>query len=127
MSHQRYVLLAFITVALLVGLTVQAASVSGFAQFAWPDTRLLGLLRTSSALALGAGLVTFIALIRNRKAISFTDEVIGELTKVTWPTREETVRASTTVVLTTLFTASLLAFYDFIWKNLADLLLFTEG
>jgi preprotein translocase SecE subunit len=46
---------------------------------------------------------------------------------VTWPSREETVRASTTVVLTTLFMASLLAVYDFTWKNLADLFLFTEG
>lgn len=127
MSHQRYVLLAFITGAILIGLTVQAACVSAFAQFAWPDNRILGVLSTSSALALGAGLLTFVALIRNRKALSFTDEIVSELTKVTWPSREETVRASTTVVLTTLFTAGLLAVYDFIWKNLADLLLFTES
>lgn len=127
MSNQRYVMLSFIAAALLVGFTVQAASVSAFAQFAWPDRRLLGILSTTSAIALGAGLATFVGLIRNRKAVAFTDEVVGELRKVTWPTREETVRASTTVVLTTLFVAGLLAAYDFIWKNLADLVLFTEG
>jgi len=126
-SNQRYVMLSFIAAALLVGFTVQAASVSAFAQFAWPDRRLLGILSTTSAIALGAGLATFVGLIRNRKAVAFTDEVVGELRKVTWPTREETVRASTTVVLTTLFVAGLLAAYDFIWKNLADLVLFTEG
>ena len=31
------------------------------------------------------------------------------------------------VLLTTLFTAAVLAFYDLIWKNLADIVLFTEG
>lgn len=113
--------------AILVGLTVQSAAVSGFAQFSWPDSRVLGVLNTSSALAVASGAITFVALIRNTKAMRFTDEVVGELYKVTWPTREEAVRASTTVVLTTLFTAGLLAIYDFIWKNLADLILFTEG
>ncbi|NCG17818.1 MAG: preprotein translocase subunit SecE, partial [Rhodobacterales bacterium] len=61
------------------------------------------------------------------KIVQFTDEVIGELVTVTWPTRDETVRASTTVVLTTLFVAAVLAFYDLIWKSIADMILFTEA
>lgn len=127
MSHSRYVLLAFIIGAILVGVTVQSAVVSGFAQFAYPDSRILGVLNTSSAVALLSGAITFVALVRNKKALNFTDEVVGEVVRVTWPSREETVRASTTVVLTTLFTAGLLAIYDLVWKNLADLVLFTEG
>jgi len=104
---------------------VQAATVSGFAQFAYPDNRLFGLLNTSTTLALASGAVTFGILIRTKKALTFTDEVVGELKQVIWPTRDETIRASTTVVLTTIFTAALLAFYDLIWKNLADVILFT--
>ena len=127
MRHQRYVLLAFISAAILMGLVVQAACVSGMAQFAYPDNRVFGLLNVSSLLALASGAATFIYCIRNRGWIRFTDEVVGELLQVTWPTRDETVRASTTVVLTTIFTAAVLAFYDLIWKNLADLVLFTEG
>ena len=127
MRHQRFVLLSFTIAAILVGLVVQAACVSAMAQFAWPDYRVGGLLNVSSLLALAGGGVMFIACIRNRQWIRFTDEVIGELLQVTWPTRDETVRASTTVVLTTIFTAAVLAMYDLIWKNLADLVLFTEG
>lgn len=127
MKHQRYVLLAFTIGAILMGLVVQSATVSAFAQFAFPDSRIAGIVNTSTAIALGAGLATFVGMIRNRQAIRFTDEVIGELSQVTWPTRDETVRASTTVVLTTLFTAAVLAAYDLIWKNLADLVLFTES
>lgn len=116
--------MAFVLGAILIGWAVQAACVSGFARFAVPDTRWLGLLNTSTLVSLGSGSATFVALLRSIQATTFTDEVIGELALVTWPTRDETVKASTTVVLTTLFTAGLLAVYDLIWKNLADLVLF---
>ena len=127
MLNQRYVLLAFILFAMAIGLAVQAASVSVFLQFSMPDARIAGLFNTSTAIAILSGALTFVILIRNRTALSFTSEVVGELQQVTWPTRDETVKGSTTVVLTTLFTAGLLAVYDFVWKNLADLVLFTEG
>jgi preprotein translocase SecE subunit len=126
-SKQRYVLLVFVIGAILVGFSVESAMSSAFAQFAVPDTRLLGVLNTSSLLALLSGLATFVILLRSRAALTFVGEVVGELVRVTWPTREEAVRASTTVVLTTVFMASLMAVYDFTWKNLADLFLFTEG
>ena len=66
-------------------------------------------------------------MMRSRKTIAFTDEVVGELYKVTWPTKDETIRASTTVIMTTLFIAAVLAAYDLVWKNLADLVLFTDS
>lgn len=125
MTHQRFVLLSFIVGAALTGMALRSAAVSLFAQFAWQDALVLDLMSTSTAMALGGAALTFVALIRNTRAIQFTDETVGELLKVTWPTRDETVRASTTVVITTLFTAALLAAYDFLWKNLADLVLFT--
>ena len=125
MKHQRYVLLSFVVGAILTGWAVQAACVSGFARFAVPDSRVLGLLNTSSVLAVAAAAATFVGLLRSLQATSFTDGVIGARVRVTWPTKDETVKASTTVVLTTVFTAGLLAVYDLIWKNLADLILFT--
>ena len=81
----------------------------------------------STAISVVAGVITIVALIRNPTAVSFTDEVVDELGKVTWPTRDETVRASTTVVVTTLFTAAVLGAYDYVWKQVADLFLFTAG
>ena len=127
MRHLTYVILTFVIGAILVTSTMSAAVSSGFQRFGVEDTRVLDIVNLSSLIALVAGATTFGVLVRNRKALSFTDEVIGELTKVTWPTREETVRASVTVVVVTAFTATLLASYDYIWKNLADLFLFTDG
>ena len=126
MSKQRYVLLVFLLTAIGVGLTVQAAVVSAFAQFAYPDNRWFGVVSTSSAASVILGTISFLALLRTRAALTFTGEVVTELMRVTWPSREEAARAATTVVLTALFVAAMLAVFDFTWKNLADLILFTD-
>ena len=127
MQHQRYVLLSFVAAAVLVGVSLQAASVSLFEAFAIQDLRVAGVVNSTTLLSVAGAIVTFVGLLRSRRAIEYVDEVVDELTKVTWPSREETIRAATTVVFTTLFVAALLGFYDFVWKNLADVFLFTEG
>lgn len=126
MSKQRYVLLVFVIGAALIGLTIQTAAVDGFAQFAVPDTRWAGFAHTSTLLGVGGGALTFLVLLRSRAALTYTTEVVGELLRVTWPSRDEAVRGATTVVMTSLFVAALIAVYDLTWKNLADLVLFTE-
>lgn len=127
MNRQRYVVLVFLVAGLLAGLVMQAAVVSLLAQFAMPDDRVAGLISTSTLAALATGVITTFALLRTRKAVRFTDEVVGELAKVTWPTRDETTSATTTVIAATLFLAALLAVYDLLWKSVADWVLFTEG
>ena len=99
---------------------------SAFAQFAYPDNHWFGLFHTSSALALLGGAAAFTALLRTRVAVTYTTEVVGELLRVTWPSRDESLRAATTVVGAALFIAALIAVFDFTWKNLADVVLFTE-
>jgi preprotein translocase SecE subunit len=126
MSGQRFVIGFFIISAILVGMVVQAAAVSAFAQFSYPDSRIGGLVSTSTVMAVLAAFVSFGAFIRNADAMKFTTEVVNEVSQVTWPTKDETVRASTTVVFTTFFVAALLSVYDFIWANVADIFLFTE-
>jgi preprotein translocase subunit SecE len=128
MSQQRFVILAFVVGAILLGMVVQAAVASAMLQFSVTDDRLLGgLTSTSTLLGVVGGGASFAIALRNAVWVKYADEVIGELRKVTWPSREETVRATTTVVLTTIFVAALLGLYDLLWKNVADLFLFTES
>jgi preprotein translocase subunit SecE len=126
MRNLPWVILTDVVIAILTMLVMSAALHSGFARFGVADFRVLGTpIALSGLLAFLSGVATFLVLVRNRRAMTFTDEVIGELFKVTWPSREETLRASITVVVTTVFTASLLAAYDFLWKNVADYFLFS--
>lgn len=127
MLQQRYIILTFIVGAVMTGLALQAAAVDAFEVFALADNRLAGLVATTTVVGLLGGAGTFFALLRNRQAVKFTGEVISELAKTTWPSRDETVQATTTVIFTTLFVAALLGVYDLIWKNLADVFLFTSG
>jgi preprotein translocase SecE subunit len=126
MQHRRQVLLIFLACAALVGATVQAAGSSAFEQFAIADTRVLGLVNISTLIAMVAGVLTFVGLTRRQDAVTYADETVDELKKVTWPSRDEAVRGATTVVLSTLFIASLVAAYDLLWKNLADVFLFSR-
>lgn len=128
MSNQRFVLLIFAVAAILGGSAVHSAAVTLIAQYPIvPDNQILGVISTSGAVSVISGIVLFFALIRNTRALSYVDDVVGELRQVTWPSRDEAVRASTTVVLSALFVAALIALYDTVWKQLADRILFTES
>lgn len=126
MRYQRFVILIFITAAVLMGITVQAGVQSAFAQFSVADTRFLGLLPLSSSLAVLSSAVTFGVLIRNQQAVPFTHEVVEQLVKVSWPEKDETVKGAITVVATAAFTAALLGVYDFVWRNAAAVVLATD-
>lgn len=127
MTNQRYVLLSLIVGAILIALTVYAACVSAFAQFGIADFRILGLVNLSMASAVAVAAISFIVVIRQENVLQFMTEVVSETLQVTWPGRDETIRASATVVLVTLFVAALLAGYDLVFKNLADIILFSKG
>lgn len=128
MRHLPWVILSVAITAILTVMVVSAAVHSAFAFFGVADLRILGTpLSLSSLIALLSGGALFLIVIRTQKYVTFIDEVVGELAKVSWPSREETVRASITVIATTVFTAALLAGYDFVWKNVADYFLFTAG
>ena len=129
MRHLPWVILTNVVAAILTIVVVSAAVHSGLARFGptlgVADYRILGTpVFLSSVIAVLAGAGVFGFMTRSRRVMTFTDEVIGELFKVSWPTRDETLRASITVVATTAFTAGLLAAYDYLWKNVADYVFF---
>jgi preprotein translocase SecE subunit len=128
MRHMPWVILSIAAAAILTMLVVSSAVHSAFAFFGVADIRVLGTpIALSGLIAMLTGAGGFLFVLRNQRYTTFIDEVVGELAKVAWPTREETVRASLTVVGTTIFTAALLAGYDFVWKNVADYFLFSAS
>ena len=66
-------------------------------------------------LAGAIGVATFAALIRNAKVNSFTNEVITELGKVTWPNRKETVLSTGVVSVLVGICAVILFGFDMLW------------
>ncbi len=62
-----------------------------------------------------AGLVTLIAW-KNERLFTLASEVAGELKKVTWPTRQETINSTMIVIFTTLLAAGILGLFDGVWS-----------
>ncbi len=66
-------------------------------------------------IAVAAGLVAFIVLLKSIRVNSFTNEVITELGKVTWPNRKETVLSTGVVSVLVGICAVILFGFDMIW------------
>ena len=83
----------------------------------------VGVLREALPAVLGA--ILFVILFRHARVNQVMDEVVGELKKVTWPSRDDVVK-STTVVLICIFICSfILAGFDLVWGQVISYLLNT--
>jgi preprotein translocase subunit SecE len=125
--YYRYVVLLVAVIDIFVGVTLRAGLTSGFAQFGVPDDLVLGLANVSTLTSAGVSVVAFAVALRSVSLLTFLDEVLAEVMRVTWPTRDEAVRAASTVILTASFMAVVISLYDLVWKNLADMFLFNPS
>ena len=127
MYYYRYVVLVHALVAILLGVALRAGISSALVEFALADNRIGGLVNVSTAVAAGIALLEFLYVMRSATILTFTDEVIAEIMRVTWPSRDEAVRAASTVIMTAGLMAVVISLYDLLWKQLADLILFNQS
>lgn len=125
MYNTRYITISFLAAALVVGLVARSASVDVLLWVGSADTMVAGTLPLSSVIGLVGGTVTFFGALRWRTAVNYTDEVIGELVKVTWPSREETTNNSMVVIVASLIFAGSLALFDYVWAQITEIFLFS--
>jgi preprotein translocase SecE subunit len=85
--------------------------------------RLPGLKFGLEAIPAIAALVTFVVLLRHPKANTVLDEVIIELKKVTWPSREDVVKSTWVVLVCIFFISLILAGFDVMWGKVIGYLL----
>jgi len=126
-SNQRYILLTFLAIATSVGFSVRGLAGPILAAFEISDPRLLGVMDGSSLIGVAAGIATFVIFLRTLSIVVFTDEVVTELRKVTWPDREDTFKSTMAFAFTSLFLALMLASFDWLWGSLTSAFLFTKG
>ena len=127
MKNQRYIVMVFLAAAACAGIAVRGLAAPTLAAFDVVDPLLAGTVNATSVGGVAVALVTFFGLLRNQVALVYTDEAITELRKVTWPSKDETVRSTAIVIGATLFFALSLAGFDFVWGRLTSAFLFTEG
>jgi len=125
-ENQRAVGVLFILASVLGGVFARSFTVAVMNYAAIQDLVVAGVAVSTLVGAVG-GVATLVVLFRNQRASAFTDSVVSELARVTWPTREETFGNTGIVIGATVFFATLLSTYDFLWAKLTGLFLYTTG
>ena len=75
-----------------------------------PNTFLVG-----SVAFVVAAVATVIAW-RNEMVFGLASEVAGELRKVSWPSRKETLQSTIVVIVTTIIASAFLGVFDYTWS-----------
>lgn len=128
MSRQRYVVIGAIAMAVVAAMALSHALQWSWVQLGWDDVPLLGLreLTYTTLIAYGAGALAVLVVIKHQPTYTLANEVVDELAKVTWPTREETGNATVVVIVTVLISSAYLGAFDAVWLALTDWILGIE-
>jgi len=110
MSDRKWVHVLFACGGLVLAWLLAKCGEWAWSYFGKPNTFAVG-----SGAFLVAGVVAFVAW-RNEQLFTLATEVTAELSKVTWPSRKETVNSTLIVIVTTIVAAALLGLFDATWS-----------
>ncbi len=120
-SRARYAVVGILALAILAAVSLSHAFVWIWAQLGWDDISVFTReLTISRALAYVAALGAAVFVIKYRPAFQAANEVVDEISKVTWPTREETGNATVVVIAAVFICSAYLGFLDMIWLVLSN-------
>jgi len=124
LSRQRYVIVGILALGVITALPLAHGFQWAWVQLGWDDMPILSRelsLTTLIAYGLAAAGVTF--AFKHPATFQMATEVVDELAKVTWPSREETGSATVVVIMTVLICSAFLGVFDFFWLSLTDWIL----
>jgi preprotein translocase SecE subunit len=121
-NQQKWVNLSFVAASLLLAyvLFVLATKFSVLLDF---EGRVGSLDKILMAGAFAIGLGFFIALTKSGKATNFMQEVVTEISKVTWPATDETFKATIAVLIAVTIAGVVLWLVDSLWVYLIGLVI----
>jgi preprotein translocase subunit SecE len=120
-NNQKWINLSYLSVALLLAIVVYL--LAGKVVLALDiEGRVRSLDLILKGVAVLVGLVTFFILFKNEKVNVFMTEVVSELSKVTWPTQDETFKATIAVIIAVAIAGAMLWIMDMIWVYIIGLI-----
>ncbi len=116
-QYQKWVNLSYLALAAVVGYIVFALAIRLVGVYDL-ETRVHNVELIVRGLSVGLGGLVFLILWRNQQANQFMNEVMVELSRVTWPTQKETSSATVVVIVMVLISGAVLGFLDYVWTSL---------
>ena len=121
-NNQKIMTVAFVVTAFVVGIVVDVLFVALATSFgAVANFRSTDLVR--HGLPIAFGVITFLSLQLNPKVKAWADEVLVELLKVVWPTKNDVVAMTTVVCVMLIISGIVLGTFDFISGQVIKVLL----
>lgn len=116
-ANQKWVNLSFLATAVLLAVVtfMIASKVSAALDF---EGRVRDLDLILKGISFGAGILCFGILYMNSHAQTFMNDVVNEISKVTWPSQDETLKATIAVVIAVTIAGFMLGLIDKIWDLL---------
>jgi preprotein translocase subunit SecE len=119
----RIVYFAYLVLGIVVAAAVGKLFSLVFSAIGVTDLPLIGQqLKLSSAVGIAVAVVAGLVAVNNAKAHEFCVDVVHELRRVTWPSRDETQRSTVIVIVTTLIISGMLGVFDYVWAQLTGLI-----
>jgi preprotein translocase SecE subunit len=123
-SKDRYVVVSILSLAVIIAVSLSHGLEWIWVWGGWDDAPLLSReLTTTVVLAYAVSTAAAVYSIKHKPTYQLAYEVVEELTKVTWPSREETGNATVVVIVTVVICAAFLGVFDAVWLWLTDWLL----
>jgi preprotein translocase subunit SecE len=116
-QHQKWVNLSYLALAILVGYMVFATSGKLIGAYDL-EARIRHIDVILRVISVVVGILFFVILYRNEKANQFMNEVVVELSRVTWPTQKDTTSATFVVIVMVIISGMVLGFLDYCWVQL---------
>lgn len=121
-NQQKWVNLTFVATALLLAYVVFLLSTK-FSVVFDVEGRVRHLDKILMAASAVIGIGTFLLLNKNALANTFMNETVAELAKVTWPTQDETLKATIAVLIAVTICGVILWMMDNAWIYLIGVVL----
>jgi preprotein translocase subunit SecE len=116
-QHQKWVNLSYLTVAVLLAYIV--FSLAGKVVGAYDlEARIHSIDLVLRGVSVAAGAILFVVLYRNDQVNQFMNEVVVELSRVTWPTQKDTTSATFVVIVMVIISGMILGLLDYCWVQL---------
>lgn len=116
-QHQKWVNLSYLALAIVVGYIVFSISLQVVGTYDL-ESRIRNVELIVRVLSVVLGGLVFLVLYRNEQGNQFMNEVMVELSRVTWPTQKETTSATMVVIIMVLISGVILGLLDYFWVML---------
>lgn len=122
MDNRKLILGSYLGAGIISWFLTRASLAYLYLQF-YQVRRWPGIMALREAIPVLVGSLVFAILFKHAQVNVVMDEVVSELKKVTWPSREDVVKSTTVVLICILIASFILAGFDLMWGKVISSLL----